>query len=209
MTACARVWSEMALADNGYSRFVQFAKIALPLLALGLLSTMFLFSRSVDIEDAIPMVDVDPQEIAREQRLAAPKFSGVTSDGSTITVTAETARPDLTDPKRLMAQNVAADIVTPTGTRYIVLSDDAVYDGNKSSLELVGSVRINTSTGYQLTTDILIANLAKTALSTQGMVEGSGPGGTLEAGRMELRAVDGKQVLVFKDGVKLVYKRQD
>ena len=199
----------MAFADNRHSRFVQIAKIALPLVALGLLSTMFLFSRSVDIESAIPMVDVDPKEIAREQRLAAPKFSGVTSDGSTITVTAETARPDLTDPRRLTAQNIAADILTTSGTQFLVQAEMAIYDGNTDQLDLQGNVRINTSTGYQLSTDALRASLAETSLSSPGPVQGTSPSGTLQAGRMELSSRDGSQVLVFKDSVKLVYDPQN
>lgn len=199
----------MAFADNSHSRFVLVAKIALPLVALGLLSTMFLFSRSVDIESAIPMVDVDPKEIAREQRLAAPKFSGVTSDGSTITVTAETARPNLTDPRRLTAQNVTADILTTSGTQFRVLAETALYDGNTDQLDLQGNVRINTSTGYQLLTDALSASLAETSLASPGPVQGISLGGTLHAGRMELSSTDGSQVLVFKDGVKLIYDPQN
>lgn len=188
---------------------MQIAKIALPLVALGLLSTMFLFSRSVDIESAIPMVDVDPKEIAREQRLAGPKFSGVTSDGSTVTVTAKTARPDLTDPRRLTAENVTADILTTSGAQFLVLAEGATYDGNADRLDLNGNVRINTSTGYQLLTEALTASLAETSLIAPGPVKGNSTSGTLQAGRMELRSDDGSQVLVFKDGVKLVYDPQN
>ncbi|WP_298294746.1 hypothetical protein [uncultured Litoreibacter sp.] len=198
----------MAVANNPYSRFVQFAKIALPLLALGLLSTMFLFSKSVDIEGAIPIFE-GAEEIAREQSLAAPKFSGVTSDGSTITVTAESAKPDLTNPRRLSAKNVMADIETQGGTQFMVLSDDALYDGTTDTLDLMGRVRITTSTGYQLNTDALVADLAVTGLVSPGMVTGTGPAGTLEAGAMELSGENGSQVLVFKQGVKLIYDPKD
>lgn len=205
MIVCARVWSDMAVADNRYSRFVQFAKVASPLLALGLLSTMFLFSRNVDIDGAIPFSDIDIEQIAREQRLASPKFSGVTSDGSTISVTAKSARPDLTDPRRMSANNVMADITTLAGMQIMVISDDAVYDGNADTLDLMGRVRINTSTGYALTTDELIADLEETGLVSPGPVSGSGPFGTLDAGQMTLTGADGSQVLVFKGGVKLIY----
>ncbi len=196
----------MALADNAYSRFVQIIKVALPLIALGLLSTLFLFSRSIDPADAIPFSDIDVAQIAEEQSLAAPKFSGVTSDGSTISLRAEAARPDLTDPRLLKVTNVIADILTSSGTQIAVLSDEALYDGAGDTLELLGRVRVNTSTGFELRTDAIIADLAHTGLVTEGPVSGFSPAGTLEAGRMQMTSAEGSQVLVFKDGVKLVYE---
>ncbi len=196
----------MAVANNPYSRFVQFAKIALPLLALALLSTMFLFSRTINPEDAIPFAEIDVEEIARQQRLMAPKFSGVTSDGSTITVTAQTALPDATNPRRMAATDVSAQIVTTSGTQITLMSQDAIYDGDTDSMDLTGDVRLTTSTGFVLKSDLLIADLQRTALVSPGPVNGSGPTGTLEAGQMELVATDGSQLLVLKNGVKLVYQ---
>ena len=193
------------MADNTYSRFVQIAKIALPLLALSLLSTLFLLSRTINPDDAIPFADIDVEQIAKEQSLAAPKFSGVTSDGSTISVTAEQARPDLTNPRRLSATNVAADILTVSGTQILVLADDALYDGGSNTLALMGRVRFNTSTGYELQTDALEADLEVTRLTAPGPVSGFGPAGTLDAGSMELTGRAGAQLLHFKNGVKLVY----
>jgi len=84
----------MATRDNAYSRFVQWAKILFPLIALGLLSTMFLFSRNVDPSNAIPFADIDVEQIARDQQLSSPRFSGTTSGGASIIVDAETAMPD-------------------------------------------------------------------------------------------------------------------
>lgn len=197
------------MVDNAYSRFVQVAKVALPLLALSLLSTLFLFSRNIDPEDAIPFAEIDVEQIAQEQSLAAPRFSGVTSDGSTISVTAEQARPDLTNPRRMTASNVAADILTTGGTQILVLSDTALYDGDSNMLELSGRVRLNTSTGFELQTDALQADLGVTRLTAPGPVKGFGPGGTLDAGSMELTGVSGMQLLHFKNGVKLIYDRKN
>jgi lipopolysaccharide export system protein LptC len=196
----------MAVADNAYSRFVQFAKIVLPLLALALLSTMFLFSRTINPEDAIPFADIDVEQIAREQRLVAPKFSGMTSDGSTITVTADTALPDASNPRRMAASDVNAEIITTDGTQLMVVALDAVYDGEQDQMELIGDVRLTTSSGYVLRSELLVADLQRTRLISPGRVTGSGPSGILEAGRMELTATDGSQLLVLKNGVKLMYQ---
>ncbi|MEM9582333.1 MAG: LPS export ABC transporter periplasmic protein LptC [Pseudomonadota bacterium] len=198
----------MAVADNRYSRFVQFVKIALPLLALGLLSTMFLLSRSVNPDGALTFY-AGVEQIAREQQLAAPKFSGVTSDGSTVSVTAEFAKPDLSDPRRMTAVNVMADILTQSGTKISVNAKEALYDGNADALDLMGQVQVITSSGFRLDTEKLVADLAQTGLRAPGPVQGVTPSGTLAAGSMELTGTSDAQVLVFKDGVKLVYEPQD
>jgi len=195
----------VAVADNAYSRFIQWGKIILPLLALGLLSTMFLFSRTVNPEDAIPISEVDVEQIAREQRLAAPEFSAVTSDGSTVTVRAAVARPDLTDARRLTAEDVDAQILTQEGLEIDIDANEALYDGGADQLSLTGDVQITTSTGYDLRTETLVADLEETGLVSESKVRGNGPSGRLEAGRMELRGQSGAQVLVFKNGVKLIY----
>ena len=58
------------LRDNLHSRLVRVLKIALPLIALLLLSTLFLFSRKINPEDAIPYASVDVDDRLR-LRLAA------------------------------------------------------------------------------------------------------------------------------------------
>lgn len=196
----------MAVADNAYSRFVQFVKVALPLLALALLSTMFLFSRTINPEDAIPFAEVDVEQIAREQRLQDPNFSSVTSDGTMIMVIAEAAKPDADNPRRMDITEVTADIETPTGTQIKMKSEEALYDGESNTMDLTGNVRLSTSNGYTLHSDMLIANLSESSLISPGPVDGSGPNGTLEAGQMELKTVGHSQLLVLKNGVKLIYQ---
>lgn len=199
----------MATADNRYSRFVQLAKIAFPLAALALLSTLFLFSRSLDPTRAIPFADVDVEKIAREQRLASPKFSGVTSDGSKVTMRAASATPDPDDGRRLTAENVEANIDTPNGIIYDIESVSAVYDGSDESLLLEGNVVITTSSGYRLETDKLRTNIKETALEIPVDVRGYGPETEIRADRLDLVTQGASQVLVFKGSVKLVYNPKE
>lgn len=195
----------MARVDNRYSRFVQWAKIVFPLVALGMLSTMFLFSRTLDPSDAIPFAEIDVEKIAREQQLTAPRFSGTTSDGSAIVVDAASATPDLTNLRRLTIQKVVARIETEIGPSYGIIADTAFYDGTDDLLDLEGNVRLSTSTGYKLETGKLSVNLAETGINAPGAVTGRAPAGQLEAGSMKLITNGDTQVLVFKNGVKLVY----
>lgn len=181
------------------------AKIIFPLVALGLLSTMFLFSRTVDPSDAIPFAEIDVEMIAREQKLTSPRFSGTTSDGSAVIVDAESAVPDLTNSRRLSIQKVVARIESLSGPSYGIIADTALYDGNDDLLDMEGNVQLSTSTGYRLETDKLVANLAVTGVDAPGAVSGRGPAGRLQAGSMTLSTNGNTQVLVFKNGVKLIY----
>lgn len=191
--------------DNHYSRFVQLAKIVFPLVALGLLSTLFLFSRTIDPSDAIPFADIDVEQIARDQVLSSPRFSGATDNGTAITVDAASAVPDLTDPRRMNIKEVVARIESPGGRSYGITALAARYDGNDDTLELNGDVRVATSTGYRLETATLTTNLKTSAITAPGAVFGKGPPGVIEAGAMELTSQGDTQVLVFKNGVKLIY----
>lgn len=189
--------------DNRYSHFVKTAKIACPLLALALLSTLFLFSRGTQPADSIPFADIDVKQIAQEERLSAPRFSGVTADGSSITVQASAALPSPSG--QLSILDVTADLATSSGANYRIEAEKAAYDGEKNDLSLSEGVRFSTSNGYEIETQSLRTDLNNITVIAPGPVTGTGPLGQINAGQMELRKTEQTQVLVFKDGVKMIY----
>lgn len=199
----------MAGTDNWYSLFVQWAKVVFPLAALGLLSTLFLFSRTIDPSDAIPFAEIDVEQIARDQQMSAPRFSGATKNGSAITVDAQSAMPDLQYPRRITVRKVVARIETESGTSYGITAEAAYYDGETDILELEGDVRLSTSTGYRVRTDAMTTDLETNSVTTDTKVVGRGPAGELEAGSMALTTGGDTQVLVFKNGVKLIYQPKE
>lgn len=202
----------MTRTDNSYSRFVAWVKIILPLGALALMSSLVLFSRSIDPEDAIPFAEVDVRELAREQVVSAPTYSGVTSDGAAIVVRAESARPEQGDPTKGRATDLAATIDTPDGESVRVIAIEGQIDTRGGMAELFGDVLITTSSGYVLRTQHMRAALDRTDVLTQTPVEGTSPMGTLNATQMHLyedETSPGDYVLVFQGGVKLVYQPQN
>ena len=76
------------LRDKWHSRLVSVLKVLLPLIALVLLSTLFLFSRKINPEDAIPYASVDVEDRLRDPKMTGAGLSGMTADGSAISVTA-------------------------------------------------------------------------------------------------------------------------
>ena len=79
--------------DNLHSRLVAVLKVALPLIALGILSSLFLLSGRIDPEDAIPYAEVDVAARLREPRMTDAGFAGVTADGAALTLNAAEAKP--------------------------------------------------------------------------------------------------------------------
>jgi lipopolysaccharide export system protein LptC len=200
----------MASYDNAYSRFIALAKIVLPLAALGILSTLFLIARDPGRPSGpnIPFSDVDVDELAREQRLGAPNYAGVTSDGTAIAMTAETARPDPDKPGRTFASPVHAVLDLPDGTRAVVDARTGTLDRSANNVVLEGDAVVTTSSGYRMRSQRFVAALDETDLVSDGPVTGDGPPGHLEAGSMRLRAdreATGQYLLVFKNGVRLIY----
>ncbi len=196
--------------DNFYSRLVAWMKIVLPLAALGLLSTLFLISRSIDPTKAVPVGEIDLAQRAQDQGATNATFAGMTSGGDQIAFVAVTARPNRSDPRLIEAEDVTAEIMLQSGARIDVVSNQADLHQNDYTATLTGDVHIVTTTGYDLRTARLEAKLDALYAETPGAVKGTGPPGILTAGRMVLQGNEetGDAHLLFTDGVKLVYTRQ-
>lgn len=200
----------MASFDNAYSRFITLAKILLPLAALGLLSTLFLFSRHVDPVGNLPYSQVDVEQLAHEQRINAPNYAGVTEDGTAISVAADTARPDIATPGNAEASGLTARLDFADGSRTDITSAEGQIDNNAGKVLLHGGVTIDTSSGYHITTEALTTALNRTDVFSDSTVQATGPLGTLTAGQMQIsQQGDAGYVLVFKRGVKLVYEPEE
>lgn len=198
----------MITYDNNYSRFVAFTKVILPIIALGILSTLFLLSNNIDPSQSIPFADVDIAELAREQRIGAPNYAGVTEDGSAISITASTARPEAGNPKIITATDVTTIIEDTAGGRIDMTSKHGMIDSEQQRVTLGGGVRIETSTGYIINTSGITAALDVTSMVSDGQITATGPLGSIIAGQMMLEVQNGPDqahLLVFKGGVKLVY----
>lgn len=194
--------------DNRYSHFVAWLKVLLPVIALFLLSTMFLISRSIDPSRALTYADVNVEELAREQRITGPRFSGVTSDGVAVSFSAGSAQPDPENPALYTVTSLHAQIATPDGGVVNILTELAVVNGDKNELVLRNGVSLTTSTDYSIETDGLFMAMDTAWIESIGPVSVDGPIGHFSAGQMHMTRQGnelGTYLLVFKDGVKMVY----
>lgn len=188
-----------------HSRVINMLKLVLPLTALALLSTVFLFSRSADPEAQIPFADVELTEKTKGQQITAPRVSGVTERGDVMTLSAQSARPTGNTMSELDTLRAQIDLVS--GGVISFVAGEGEMDSARHLATLRGGVLIETSTGYQVATDALETYLRKLSARTEGAVSAQGPIGALEAGRMEIRPDKTSEdaYMVFTNGVRLVY----
>ncbi len=198
----------MAQADNFYSQFVNWFKIILPMAALALLSTLFMFAKGRGGETTIPYAEIEA--IAREPRLSRPQFSGKAADGSVITVGAGSARQDSARGGITLVQDLTAQIDSIDGTRLNINSTLAEIDIAQKIATLSGLARIDTSNGYAMETSGLIADFNSGTITSTGPLEVRAPFGTLTAAQVVISAGqnDTGQQMVFKGGVSLIYLPQ-
>jgi lipopolysaccharide export system protein LptC len=195
----------MLREDNLYSQFVGFLKITLPLAALALMSTVFLFARAPSQDSAVPYAEIE--EIAREPRLSGAQVSGVADDGSVIQLTAETARP-LGDV--LLVETIFASIDAVDGIHIDIRAGRGEINNATRIVSLTGLTRVETSNGYEMETAGITANLTTGQIISDGALEVQAPFGSLTAGQMIIETPEGMggQVILFQNGVRLVYTPQ-
>jgi lipopolysaccharide export system protein LptC len=191
--------------ENRYSTLVAWIKVALPLIALALLSTLFLFSRTPDPDAAIPFADVDIIERAREQRLSNPRFAGTLEDGREILLIADAAMPVQGVPDQLTADNIEARIVLSDVDFMLLDARHSLIDLGASLATLTQDVHLTSSTGYRLDSNMMTVALNRLDVYSPGPVSVTGPAVTLTAGTMRLTGPDGAQVLRFTGGVRVLY----
>ena len=198
--------SDMAVTDR-YSRLVLWLKVALPLAALAILSTLFFAAETLDPEAAIPYAEVDVDRILSEQGVSGPTFGGVTETGVAIAMMADSVRPGETD-TQLQATNLVAGLDFPNGGRVDVESTSGSVDSSNQVMTLFGGARLESSTGYVVETERLVASIRDGNVTAPDTVRATGPVGDLTAGSMEVSRskTDNTHLLVFKDGVRLIYQ---
>jgi len=197
----------MVHTDNTYSRVVAWMKIILPMAALGLLSTLFLISRTIDPSQSAPEAQIDLEQRAQDQGATKPSFSGVTQQGDEILFTADITRPKRDEPETILVENIMARMALFDGAIVNITSQHAQMNLNSLTASLEGRVEITTSTGYVVATDRLDTRLDEIHAESPGPVSAKGSIGAITADRMLLQNNNKSNApeLIFTGGVKLIY----
>lgn len=191
-----------------YSRLIAWLKILLPLGALVLLSTIFLFSRSTDPIPVIPVLSggVDP---SKGEQVGKPFYAGTTDQGHALTLSARQARAISLEESGMIAEDLRAILDVEAGNRITIDAKVGEMDAS-DLLKLRDGVVLQSSAGYTVRTEGLDAAIDRVLIESTGAVDADGPGVVLSAGKLRVEeSGDPADIqLLFTEGVKLVYTPQ-
>lgn len=196
-------------ADNRYSLLVAWLKIVLPLIALALLSSMFLISQRIDPAAVLPASDPDLADRLREPRITDPVFTGVAQDGAAVTVTADDMRPLPGSLTEGTARMLTARMERPGGGLVTLAAPLGQMDSRAQTLTLSGGATIVTDSGYRLAAPEMTGSLPLSELTATGGVAGESPFGPIWSDSMQIRrnpARPDTYIVDFIGAVRLLYR---
>ena len=195
--------------SNGHglrSRVVAWLRVLLPLAALGLLATLFMWSDRPDPESVIPYVEGGADLLAGPPRMTAPTWAGVTEDGARVALSAASAVPR--SDTGAHAETMHLDWIGPDGTEARADAPQAAMEGGVIRLD--GGVTVALSSGWEMEAARLTASREAAEMMAEGGVLVTGPLGrlTADAARLHRPAGDaaGGEVLDFTGRVRLLYQ---
>lgn len=200
----------MAAYADRYSRMIAWLKVTLPLVALGILSMLFLISRAVDPPVTVPFADDEVQERLSSQQVTGPYYSSVSANGDQIELVAQTVKTG-SEIGTHKASDVEVTVDFARGFEAVVVANEADINMAEDLSDLMGDVEIVTSQGYVLTSDRMLVRISAAELTSPGPVIGTLPFGTINAGAMQFYAPEDNQngQLFFTSGVKLIYDNKN
>jgi lipopolysaccharide export system protein LptC len=191
--------------DDGYSALVAWLKTLLPIVALGLLSTIFLFSGRVDVTQSLPDTEHNSAEIVREQRITRPYFTGIASNGTEIALSAAYASPQIENAHILEITDLSVVLRSTSDRMVQVTAGRGALDSATQTAQISTNVHIAALPDFWVTTQALDMNLNQGVVSAKGGFQGVTSLGAITAGEMHLQMTADDQQIVFLNDVRLVY----
>jgi len=173
-----------------YSRFVRWLKLGLPLVALGLMSAIFLLPGQKGFNGGLIYTTAELLALGEGLAVSNPSFSGSTEDGEPFLVRADSATPDKPDPELVTLDNVFAEIDMKDGRKVTLTALAGTLRPKADTLSLTGGVKLVTSDGYVVTTESADANVKTGRLVAAGPVDAKGPRGTIASGSFRMLRAD-------------------
>lgn len=198
----------MAQHSDGYSRAVSWLKVVLPIVGLGILSTLFLVARETRVEQR----QFPPEATAPDggfETVREPAYSGVTGDGAAVSILAENAWPAADESGEFEGTGILARFEMANGDETDIRAEAGTLMPGTDMLSLRGDVRVATASGWTVQSETLTASLDWTRFTSPVRVHTEGPLGTLDADRMVITRRenddDGGYLMEFDGDVHLVY----
>lgn len=174
----------------GRAGIVRVLKIALPLAAVGIFASTFLFSNArFASKDGLSFDGVDLSALDEGLKLANPRFTGATNRGEPFSVTAKSALPDGPKPTEVAMEDVTGQIQLEDGRVVTLSAEMGVLYPQEKVLDLTKGARFATSDGYSVSAATARMEAETSTVSAAGGVMAEGPIGRITSD--ELRATRG------------------
>jgi lipopolysaccharide export system protein LptC len=86
---------------KSYSRAVKWAKFIMPVIAIILLASVFIFGKEDALRSGTISIDADTINLTTDQKITNPQFSGLTNLGDSFILKAIEAMPDSPTPEKI------------------------------------------------------------------------------------------------------------
>jgi lipopolysaccharide export system protein LptC len=190
---------------DSYSAFVVWVKTLLPILALGMLSTIFLFSGKVDVTQSLPYAKLNIAEIVREQRITKPYFSGVSYNDTEITLSAAYASSDTQNADILNITDLSIILTSQHAKTVRITAGLGTLDATKQKVTVSKDVYLTAMPDFWLKTNSLTVDLQQGVATADTMFQSVTALGTINAGNMIVKTITNDQQIIFTNGVRLIY----
>ena len=187
---------------SGYSRFVSFMKLGLPISALLLVVLVLAWPRLQGGTESfqISFADIGEDEGGTTGMLKA-RFVGTDGENRPYVITAATASQSNSSGDIITLNMLQADMTLGSGTWVTMTADKGMYYRIADRLELVGPVDVFSDLGYEFHTGDATVELSSNTVASRHPVQGQGPFGVLSA--QSFRIVDKGRKMFFEGDVKL------
>lgn len=197
----------MAVAPDLYSRLVAVLKVALPLVALGLLSALFLAPGGDRPGGDLVFSQRDLAALGSGLRISDAIFSGETSGNDAFRFTAVSVVPDAAPPTHAEISELSGRIDLTDGPSVSVTAATGSLDLENQRLQLDGAIDIETSNGWQMETEAMAIDLRAGTLKAEPVLA-QGPLGRIESQSLSIEpaASDGDaRRFLFENSVRVLY----
>ncbi len=199
----------MARSHNSYSRMVSWLKILLPLIALGVLGTVFLFNSEDGFEIGFTFSRTDIETLERGSFIKNPQVNGITKKGEPFYLLADEIRPMDDDNSLVVITNLDVEFQFSSDTWTKITSESALMDVTAQTVWFETGGRLETSDGNVALVDSLHLLMASGELQGSGIVA-DGPLGQISAENFRIESSEGEnRVLWFENNVRMVYDLQN
>jgi lipopolysaccharide export system protein LptC len=202
-----------AARDNVYgvaerhSRRVERLKIALPVLAVLGIVGFFAYptvATWLSKEPAATAVSLDGINTeTKSMIMSKPHISGFDGTQQAYVVDAEKAVQDVDNPKMVTLTHISGSIGTGDGGNAKVDAGTGVFDTDAKKLQLKDGITIATTSGYNLSLQEALIDMASGALQSNHPVDITATNGRLRANTMTV--TNRGKTIAFKNGVSLYW----